>query len=358
MAYTTINKSTDYFNTKLYTGTGNEQAITGMGFQPDLTWIKRRNTTNSNNLFDTNRTASNEATLTLSSDSNSAENDVASSDFTSIDSNGFTVKGANPTGANGSTYVGWGWNANNGTTSSNTDGTITSTVQANTTAGFSIVSYTGNGTAGATIGHGLGATPAVIIQKITSSTGNWLVYHHKNTSAPETDFLRLNTNNATADEATIFNDTAPTSSVFSVGTESTINGNGNTCIAYCFAEKTGYSKFGSYTANAQADGPFVYTGFKPKFVIIKRYSDTGNWVIQDDKRSSVGGGNPNDKWLYANGNDADYDASSYPLDLLSNGFKIRHGGGSYQNAPNGATYLYLAFGQSLVGSNNIPCTAR
>ena len=136
------------------------------------------------------------------------------------------------------------------------------------------------------------------------------------------------------------------------------DGSGRTYIGYCFAEKTGFSKFGSYTANANANGTFTYTGFKPKFVIIKRSSGTGNWVIQDDKRSSIGGPNPNDKWLYANASDAEYNASSYPLDLVSNGFKIRHGNGSYQNEPNGATYIYLAFGQSLVGSNNIPCTAR
>ena len=349
MAYTTINKSTDYFNNKLYTGTGNEQAVTGMGFQPDLTWIKRRNTTSSHKLFDTNRTASNEATLALSSDTTAAENDVASSDFTSIDSDGFTVKGANPTGANGSTYVGWGWNANDGTTSSNTDGTITSTVQANTTSGFSIVSYTGNGTSGATVGHGLGSTPKMIIAKKRNGTENWLVY---NEEIGNSNILLLNTTAAsTADNIWT---SSPTSSVFSIHSVDGINGNGNTYIAYCFAEKTGYSKFGKWTGNASTNGPFNYTGFKPTFLMWKRTDTTNNWFIVDSKRDD---GNETDAGLFPDTNGAESIGNGYNgVDFLSNGFKVRQANAGC-NA-DGGTYIWMAFGQTLVGSNNVPCTAR
>ena len=350
MAYTTINKSTDYFNTKLYTGNGSTQSITGVGFQPDWTWIKSRNSASYNHmLFDAVRGA----TKYIKSDATSAENTLTET-LKSFNSDGFTVGTEADVNNNSTTYASWNWKAN-GAGSTNYDGSINSTVSANTTAGFSIVKYTGNGTAGATIGHGLGATPAVIIQKIRGSTGNWLVYHHKNTSAPETDFLKLNTTDATADEVTIFNDTAPTSSVFSVGTESTINGNGNTCIAYCFAEKKGYSKFGSYTGNGTAgvdgagDGNFIYTGFKPSMIIIKPSSTTGNWQIFDNKRP---GFNESDN-LAPNNNAAENTSNDF-VDLVSNGFKLRSG--TY--SASGVTYIYMAFGQSLVGSNNVPCTAR
>ena len=253
-------------------------------------------------------------------------------------------------------HSGMGGQANTNSTfgSSNFSGSIQSTVSANTTAGFSIVSYTGNGSAGATIGHGLGATPGMIIQKIRSSTGNWLVYHHKNTSAPETDFLRLNTIDTTADEATIFNDTAPTSSVFSVGTENTINGNGVTCIAYCFAEKTGYSKFGSYTGNGNANGTFVYTGFKPSWVMLKQSSGSNDdWGIYDTTRQPI---NEMDTLIRPDTTAAEYDGgSNRALDILSNGFKLRTSNATFNEAQ---SYIYMAFGQTIVGSNDVPATAR
>ena len=217
MAYTTIDDPFKFFNTVLFTGNGSTQSITGVGFQPDWVWIKNRGAVTNHEVADSVRGVNK---LLKPNDTDAEQSN--SNKITSFDSDGFGVGNDANVNQNSTAIVSWNWLASN-TTASNTDGSITSTVSANTTSGFSIVSYTGNGTAGATIGHGLGATPAMIIQKIRSSTGNWLVYHHKNTSAPETDFLRLNTNNATADEATIFNDTAPTSSVFSVGTESTIN---------------------------------------------------------------------------------------------------------------------------------------
>jgi len=349
MAYTTINKSTEHFNTKLYTGNGSTQSITGVGFQPDWVWIKNRGATTNHELADAVRGANK---LLKSNDTDAEQSN--SYKITSFDSDGFGVGNDANVNQSSTNIVSWSWKAN-GSGSANTDGSINSTVSVNTTAGFSIVSYTGNGSAGATIGHGLGATPAVIIQKIRSSTGNWLVYHHKNTSAPETDFLKLNTTDATADEVTIFNDTAPTSSVFSVGTESTINGNGNTCIAYCFAEKTGYSKFGQYTANAAVDGNFIYTGFKPTFVLIKSSNSAQagqDWFIYDSVRDT---GNAATQTLQPNTSSAE-ETNVAPIDILSNGFKLRTNTGRI-NGTSGE-YIYMAFGQSLVGSNNVPCTAR
>ena len=349
MSYTTINKSTAQFNSKLYSGNGSTQSITGVGFQPDFTWIKERSSTSGHVLIDVVRGVD----KVIRSNSTNAEATDADC-ITSFDSNGFSLGADVKSNENSQTYVSWNWKGG-GTGSSNSNGSITSTVSANTTAGFSIVKWTGTGST-ATVGHGLGAVPRVIIVKnLTDNSTGFYTY-----AAPlgNTNGMFLNSDGASASFTSVWNSTTPTNSVFTIHTNTGVNASGKNYIAYCFANVTGYSKFGYYTANASADGPFVYTGFKPKFVIIKRYSDTGNWVIQDDKRSSVGGGNPNDKWLYANVTDADYDASLYPLDLLSNGFKIKHGNGSYQNTPNGATYLYLAFGQSLVGSNNIPCTAR
>ena len=354
MAYTTVNKSTDYFNTKLYTGTGNEQAVTGMGFQPDLTWIKRRSASSSHKLFDSVRTVNGEATLALSSDNNSAENDVASSDFTSIDSDGFTVKGANPTGANSSTYVGWGWKAN-GAGSANTSGSINSTVSANTTAGFSIVKYTGNQTSGATVGHGLGVVPKMIIVKNLNDAENWVIYH---ASLGNTKRVSLNLTEDETTDSTVWNNTTPTSSVFSLGNSDKSNNVNIPYIAYCFAEKTGYSKFGSYTGNASLDGTFIYTGFKPAFVIIKG-TNTNDWIMFDNKRNGTYSlsGNPRARYVFANLNNAEDGASNYNhVDFVSNGIKIREDNGTINSS--GQEYIYMAFGQSLVGSNNVPCTAR
>jgi hypothetical protein len=347
MAYTDIDKPTDYFNTVLYPGNTNAQSITGVGFQPDLVWIKYRSDVANHHLYDVVRGVQKR----INANATNAES-TSANHLTAFGTDGFTVGTENDINENGQTYVSWNWKAG-GSASSNTDGSITSSVSANTTAGFSIVSYTGNGSAGATIGHGLGVTPAMIIQKIRSSTGNWLVYHHKNTSAPETDFLRLNTTNATADEVTIFNDTAPTSSVFSVGTENTINGNGVTCIAYCFAEKKGFSKFGSYTGNGNADGTFIYTGFKPAFVIIKQSSASGNqWNIYDNKRNTS---NVMDKFLLANSNQAE--ASYSVIDFVSNGIKLRNTASNFNTS--GSTYIYMCFAESpFTTSTGIPTTAR
>ena len=342
-----IDKPSLHFNTKLYTGNGSTQSITGVGFQPDWCWLKNRSATQHHQVFDAVRTA----TKRIYPSSNAAE-DTAADTLTAFDSDGFSLGANGGINGNGNDIVAWNWKAN-GAGSSNSNGSIPTTVSVNTTAGFSIVKWVGNGSAGATIGHGLGATPAVIIEKITSSTGDWLVYHHKNTSAPETEFLRLSQNNATQDEQSIWNDQAPTSSVFYVGTESTVNGNGNNCIAYCFTEKKGYSKFGSYTGNGDTDGNFVYTGFKPALVIFKVTNDADNWHMHDLERTT-NGGNPLNKVLYPNLNNAE---GSVDIDFLSNGFKCRSSNNAFNAS--GKPYVYLAFAKNpIVGSNDVPAVAE
>jgi hypothetical protein len=269
-----------------------------------------------------------------------------------FNSDGFSINNAAEVNGNGATYVSWNWKAN-GQGSSNTAGSINTTyTSVNTTAGFSIVKWTGSGD-NATVGHGLGVVPKMIIVKNTYTTDDWVVYHGANTSAPQTDYLTLNQTNATGDSAGVWNDTAPTSSVFTVGIADSTNGNTRPMIAYCFAEKTGYSKFGSYVGNGNADGTFVYTGFKPAFVIYKRSSGTGDWVMATD---SILGYNQVDTQLLTNTSSSETTNTAQSCDILSNGFKLR---GTQNNSnASGSTYIYMAFGQSLVGSNNVPCTAR
>ena len=345
MAYTTINKSSDYFNTKLYTGTGSSNAITGIGFAPDWLWLKARNTSTSNQLVDNVRGA----TKMLASDNNSAEF-TAADRVASLDSDGMTLGTNSNTNGSGTPYISWLWKAN-GQGSSNTDGTINTTyTSANTTSGFSISQYTGTGSA-ATIGHGLGVTPKMIIVKRTNTTGGWTIYH---SSVGNTKYLYLNTTDAEATASSIWNNTSPTSSLFTVGTDGEVNGSGSTYVAYCFAEKIGFSKFGLYDGNGNADGTFVYTGFKPSWVMIKRYdSGTLDWNMYDNKRLGYNGG---DAPLFANLSNAE--SNDYGrIDLVSNGFKIRTS--NDQLANNGGSFLYMAFAEApLVTSGNIPATAR
>mgnify|MGYP003666269229 FL=1 len=251
-------------------------------------------------------------------------------------------------------HSGMGGQANTPVTNSfsNFAGSIQSNISPNTTSGFSVVTYTGAGSAG-TIGHGLNAVPSMYIVKIRSGrTGDWLVYHNAVSAAPQTDFLKLNEANAVADESTIWNDTAPTSSVFSVGTEATVSGNSNTFVAYCFAEKQGYSKFGSYVGNGSADGTFVYTGFKPALFIIKRTDGSNNWMIWDNKRT---GFNIDNNELYPNQSAAEGDDDR--IDLLSNGIKWRNGGATCNGS--GSTYIYMALAENpFTSSTGTPVTAR
>ena len=348
MSYTEIDRPSDYFNTVTYTGTNSDQSITGVNFQPDFVWIKSRNTTYSHRLVDVVRGR----TEVLFSNNTDATQTDSYGTIGSFDSDGVSfVQGtSNPSyaGTNDNyNYVMWNWLAN-GTPSSNTDGSITSSVSANTTAGFSIISYTGTGSV-ATIGHGLGAVPKMIITRPYSTTGQWYTYH---ASLGNTHYLDLVSTAAAGDDAEMWNDTSPTSSVFTVGVNGNTNGSGKTTIAYAFAEKTGYSKFGSYTGNGNADGTFVYTGFKPAFVIVKCTSTTGNnWVMIDNKRL---GYNVDNNRIYADLSNAE--DTTDVVDLVSNGFKHRFTGGTSNGS--GISYIYMAFGQSLVGSNNVPCTAR
>ena len=345
MAYTTINKSGDYFNTKLYTGNGSTQSITGVGFQPDWTWIKQRNGTGWHNVYDAVRGS----TKRLQTNDTGAESTITNS-ITSFDSDGFSLGSNGDTNGSSNTTVAWNWKAN-GTGSANTDGTINSTVSVNTTAGFSIVSYTGNATAGATIGHGLGSAPSMIIAKRRSAVENWGVYHK---SMGASKYINLDTTTAEQSSTSRWNGTEPTSSVFSVNTHASVNGSGDTYIAYCFAEKTGYSKFGSYTGNGSASsGTFIYTGFKPAFVMVKRTDSTSNWLLYDNRRE---GYNQTNDYLNPDNSNAEGGGDNY-LDLLSNGFKTRVASQSINVS--GASYIYMAFAEApLVGSNNVPCTAR
>ena len=344
MAYTTINKSNLHFNTKLYTGNGTDNhAITGVGFQPDFVWIKTRSTTGFHRLQDAVRGTTKE----IYSNSDAGES-TDTNTLKSFDSDGFTLGTTADYNGNGRTQASWNWKAN-GAGSSNSDGSVTSTVSANTTAGFSIVKWTGTG-ATATIGHGLGAKPSVVLIKNTGASENWVMYH---SSLGATHNVKLNNTEAQQDTTGAFNDTEPTSSVFTVHTNTNVNQSGQVMIAYVFTEKTGYSKFGSYTGNGNADGTFVYTGFKPAFVMIKRTDSTNSWGLFDNKRNSS---NPVNKLLVANASSVE-DANNTRIDMYSNGFKPRIND-PLENA-SGGSYIYMAFAEApLVGTNDIPCTAR
>ena len=348
----------DYFEANLWTGNGSSQSISSYEFAPDWVWIKERNSTSSHYLVDTVRGAS----LFLQSNATTAETSNTVN-VTSFDSDGFSLGSGGTSNENNKTYVGWAWKAggtpsatnsagagnaptsgsvmiNGSASTASLAGTIPATkISANTEAGFSIVSYSGNGSAGATIGHGLSSAPDWILVKDLTSTGFWSVYHSENTSAPETELLRLNTTNGTLDGDVYWNDTAPTSSVFSVGTSSSTNNNARDYIAYCFNGVEGYSRFGSYTGNGSTDGMFVFTGFRPAFVIIKQSSaDGNNWNVHDNKRDVD---NVVDARLLPSTSGAETTFTT--LDFLSNGFKLRNSGSAYNG--NGSTYIYIAFAE-------------
>ena len=328
----------DYFSTVLYTGNATDDTAIAVDFQPDWTWIKKRSGAQEHVLFDSSRGA----TKRLFSNLTNAESNEATS-LKAFTSSGFTLGTHSSVNDNTETFVAWNWKANGGTTSSNTDGSQTTTVQANTTAGFSIVLYTGTGSTD-TFGHGLGAVPKWFFTKTRSNTGDWIVYHAGNTSAPETDFLKLNETNATEDLNTMYNDTAPTSTVFTLSTNGDVNTSGRTQIAYCFAEVEGYSKFGSYTGNGNTDGTFVYLGFRPAWVLIKNTSTTDdNWYLADDTRDADG--NPMTEILNPNNNVAEYTTGSNKIDFNSNGFKMRDSASGDTNI-SGEVYIYMAFART------------
>lgn len=346
MAYISFQPK-DHFNTKLYTGTGSSNALTGVGFQPDFTWIKSRSNTYSHTLTDAVRGV----TKHNASNNGNAEY-TSTTEITSFDSDGFTVGTDAGVNNSSSTFASWNWKAN-GSGSANTDGTISSTVSANTTAGFSIVKWTGTGS-NATIGHGLGVAPAVVMcKRLSGSTQNWFVFHKGMFDTDNTAYINLNTTDGKSQSASVFQSTAPTSTVFSTGTSLSAND----YIAYCFANTKGFFKSGVYTGNNSTNGVFINTGFEPALVIVKRYGANGyNWVMLDNKRSSAQGFNPNDKWLYSNNNEVEANQAANPTDFLSNGFKLNNNG-SYMNQD--SDYLYMAWArESLVASNGDPGTAR
>ena len=334
-----IANGAQYMAATTYTGTGATQTISdggnntiGTTFQPDLVWIKSRSATTNHNLFDVLRGT----TAYLSSNSTSAEATNANT-LTAFGSTGFTVgsdASAIGVNVNAATYVGWQWKAN-GAGVSNTNGSITSTVSANTTAGFAVVTYTGTG-ANATVGHGLGVAPSMIIVKSRTSAFYWRVYH---VSLGNTNNVQLNTTNAQETLSTIWNNTSPTSSVFSIGTNGDVNTNTGNYVAYCWAAVPGYSAFGSYTGNGSADGPFVYANMRPRYVLIKRTDSTGDWYIWDTSRNTY---NVVGEELLADTSGAGNTATD--LDILSNGFKIRTTTAAINAS--GGTFVYAAFAEN------------
>jgi len=342
---TASTQANDYFDATLYTGNGSTQSITNSGsMQPDFLWIKRRDAAASHAFIDSVRGISNQ----LASNNTNAEVTGCTDGITSLNSNGFSL-GAGTIGyitnTNGATLVAWQWKAN-GSGSTNTAGSITSTVSANTTAGFSIVTYTGTGSTG-TIGHGLGVAPSmVIIKSRTTGSSSWIVYH---SSISPTNLLTLQTTDAQQNLPLYFNSTATASTVFSIGSAANtgidLNVNGSNYVAYCFAQVAGYSAFGSYTGNGSTDGPFIYTGFRPKYILIKRTDTTASWYVYDTVRQNYNAMGAQTDPLLPNSSSAEGgpDASWY-IDALSNGFKIRNAS-NFDNNSSG-TYIYACFAES------------
>jgi len=356
MAYTTIDDSSAHFQTALYTGNNSDNAITNDGnsdLQPDFIWVKNRGAAQNHVVFDSTRGFNGDSdSLYLEPNNTDAEAHDDDNHLKSFNSDGFTMQASSSRSNNSSyTYVAWQWKANGGTTSSNTSGSITSTVQANTTSGFSIITYTGNATDDATFGHGLGVVPHFIIIKARNRTNGWPVYH-RSQGADKALFLSTNA----AVESSSFYQATPTSTLITLNDHSNVNNENGNYICYCFTEIQGYSKIGSYEGNGNADGPFVYTGFKPAWVMFKRTDSTNDWLVFDHKRDTY---NLTGNVLYANEAGAEQaDAlHSGSLDLLSNGFKMRETGNSGNGS--GASYIYAAFAeQPFVTSGGVPCTAR
>jgi hypothetical protein len=330
----TIPNGSQYFAATTYTGTGSTLAITnttnGVSFQPDLVWMKIRSSADNSGVFDSVRGVQKRIQTNLTN----AENTETAA-LSSFNSNGFTLGSNGQFNGNGSTYVGWQWKAG-GTAVSNTSGSITSLVSANTTAGFSVITYTGTG-ANATVGHGLGAVPQFIIVKRRNAVSQWAVYH---VSLGNTNTMYLNLTNTVSSQPTFWNSTTPTSSVISLGTDNTVNGSGDTYVAYCWAPVAGYSSFGSYTGNGSTDGTFVYLGFRPKWLLFRSPDQNTDWMILDASRNLY---NPEINGVYADLSNAE-DVYLYDTDFVSNGFKLRT---SWNNLnQSGVKYIYMAFAEN------------
>ena len=326
----------------LFTGTGAAQsisnAVNGVSFQPDWVWQKARSNAYTHKLYDSVRGI----TKKLESNSTASEITTDSTFLTSINSGGFTVGSDTGMNGSGSTFVAWQWKAG-GAAVSNTAGSITSSVSANTTAGFSVVTYTGNGSASQTAGHGLGVAPSLVIFKVRSTTDDWLVY---SSTLGANSYLVLDTTAAAGTASGYFS--GMTSSVIGLGYgASSINGSGRTFVAYCFAPVAGYSAFGSYTGNGSADGPFVYTNFRPRFLMIKKSSAAQSWQLHDTSRNPY---NSADNYLEANTSDAEAADVVPALDILSNGFKLRTSNTTWNAS--GDTYIYYAVAENPFAYSN------
>ena len=354
MAYTTIDDPTAYFQTALYTGNAGTQTITNDGnsdLQPDFLWFKERSVSGNHQLINTVSGINKK----LMSNSTSGEG-TQTNYVTAIGSDSFSIGNNNGLNQNSVTNVCWQWKAGTSFTndaSSTGIGSIDSAGSVNTDAGFSIMTYTGTGS-NATIAHGLGVKPNIIINKTRDTTAQMWSFYHSSRGA--TKHLGLDRQNVEDTGSAYYQDTEPTSTVFSVGSESATNHNGAAMIAYCFAEKPGYSKVGSYIGNGNANGSFLYTGFKPAWVLVKSSTYAGAWLIWDNKRSTSGGFNTNHYILVPSNDEAEQQGTNYAIDILSNGFKLRNTNGNVQNS--GETMVYIAFAhQPVVTSEGVPATA-
>jgi hypothetical protein len=362
-----VKDGSQYMNTVTYDGSASDQSITGVGFEPDLVWVKCRDVVNSHVLSDSVRGSTGSTMYFLSSDTTNAES--STNQIKTIDSDGFTVWGdRSATNRAGQEYVAWNWRGSDSTAATistgsidGTNPTIASTVSANTTSGFSVVTYTGNGTSGATIGHGLGAKPAMIIEKNRDDgADSWAIYH-KSLATTSGQFLLLNSTAAVQTNSVVWNNTEPTSSVFTVGTGSGVNGSGENIVAYCFAEVEGFSKFGSWETVNVGGTPaagFVYTGFRPKLIIWKAADASTSytsWGMQDTERTTYNGDSETLHTLWANGAYAEgargngsssggLTSNGFQIDFLSNGFNIR--GGANDELASSGTYIYMAWAEN------------
>jgi len=367
MAYTTIDDGSAHFQVALYTGNDSSNAITNNGnsdLQPDWLWTKNRSSSADHKIFDSTRGV----TKFLESNTTDAEGTQANL-LSSFNSDGFTLGAGGETNSSSTNYVAWQWKANGGTTTSQTGSDIDSVTQANTTSKFSIITYTGASNADSDsdnnsgaywrVKHGLGSTPKLAIFKKRSSAAAWYVWHHKIGGTLDYKYLQLQGTNAVQTEnAILFGNTDWSSTEFEIGGWDVVNRDSSTYVAYMFDEVQGYSKFGSYTGNGNADGPFIYLGFKPAWVMVKRTNTTGAWEIYDSARNGNDSNPINDR-LRANDNAAENtdDTSDYVSDFLSNGWKIRTNSGNWNTS--GHTYIYIAFAEHpFVSSKGVPVTAR
>ena len=351
MAYSSITKPEAHFKALTYSGNGSARTVTGVGFQPDFFWIKQRSNNQSHMLWDALRGGN---YYMGSNHTNASNNDVGT--FTAA-SDGYTLGTDSAYNGNSQTYVGWNWKAAS-SGSSNSDGTITSTVAANATAGFSIIKFTGTGSGGATIGHGLGVKPQIFLLKSIGTSENWHWWQ-------DTD------DNGTANQRLILNSTATNYNNYFVtfGTstitlpsqsDSGWSGNGTEYVCYCFAEKQGYSNFGYYIGNGNANGPFIYTGFRPAFVLQKRVSTTENWHIYDNARDTINVAAGADDALRPNLNNAEISNWGVGFDFFANGFKATATDGAINQ--NSGVYIYMAFAENPLvanlGANGVPALSR